>query len=564
LSAKPFSLILLPLLLCLQLGPGYAQNPEVTDRSRAVFSRISELPPLFPFNDDLPAEDVLERHLQIMQPVAGFFDEGTVKLEFREGEPVDEKGIGVWVQNRRFRQEHYWLGFTEVFGYDGKDHWYGSDMVLPYAVDSERGTDVSQQFVQYMQYLTPEEHKHIGAASQVPLQFRSGYHALQYSPPDMSEVLLLIDPVSFLLRGMLQGNERSLVASAIFRYLQFDDWQEIDDACLYPMSIMLRKFGPDGPIGRDRMFTTLAIQRSDRLAGSYFERRNSPVVEMPELPSIPYELPFSLTDDSIIVSATGPAGQRLRFKLDTGANVGLLRRDVAKSLGCRLLGEEQVTGHGGKAEVQYTRVSGLKLNGRIPIPDFPAAVLTDGGKLEDNLAEGKISGLLGSLLLNNYVVKIDMRRRRISLYPPQNFSPQQHLGSQYEALAFHRAALPWLEVEVDGRISGGAFVNTGAQPLFTLYAWAIDRAGVNYEIENIGSGVTIHGRTAFYIIRPDLVQLGGISISQPLTFVENLAPGEEPRQQRIGSFGNSMLTDRIVTFDLFNEMLYIEDGAPES
>lgn len=551
------------MLLCLQPWSAFADDLEVTDRSRAVFSRISELPPLFPFNDDLPATEVLDRHMQLMQPVARFFADGAVKLEFREGEPADEKGIGVWVQKRRFRQEHYWLGFTEVFGYDGEDHWYGSDMVLPYAVDSEQGTDVSQQFVQYMQYLLPEERSHISAATQVPLQFRSGYHALLYSPLQMSEVLLLIDPESFLLRGMLQGNERSLVASTIFRYLQFDDWQENEAACLYPMSIMLRKFGEDGLIGKDRMFTTLAVQRADRQAGSFFERRSSPPVVTPDLPSIPYELPFSLTDDSILVSATGPAGQRLRFKLDTGANVGLLRRDVAKNLGCRLLGEEQVTGHGGKAEVQYTRVSGLKLNGRIPIPDFPAAVLTDGGKLEENMAEGNVSGLLGSLILNNYVVKIDMRRRRISLYPLQDFEPQRHLGGNYEALAFHRAALPWLEVEVDGRISGGAFVNTGAQPLFTLYAWAIDRAGISYEIENIGSGVTIHGRTAFYIIRPDLVKLGSISITQPLTFVENLAPGEEPKQQRIGSFGNSMLTDRIVTFDLFNEMLYIEDGAPE-
>ena len=561
--ARLSSLILLSILLWQLPQPGHCQSPEVTDRSRAVFSRVSELPPLFPFNDALSAAEVLERHLSAMHPVSDFFQQGTVKLEFREGEPQEEKGIGVWVQGQRFRQEHYWLGFTEVFGFDGRDHWYGSDMVLPYTVDSEQGTDVSQQMVQYMHYLSADQRGNIGSARQVPLQFRSGYHALLYSPPDMSQVLLLIDPQSFLLRGMLMGNERSLAISTIFRYLQFDDWQDFEDGCNYPLTIMLRKYGPEGIIGRDRNFTTTSLGRTDKLPASSFERRSSPAVETPDLVSVPYELPFSLTDDSILVSATGPAGQRLRFKLDTGANVGLLRRDVAKSLGCRLLGEEEVTGHGGKAGVQYTRVSGLKLNGRIPIPDFPAAVLTDGGKLEENMVTGNVSGLLGSLILNNFVVKIDMRRRRLSLYPPDEFDPQQHLGKDFEAVSFHRDSLPWVDIEVDGSISGGAFVNTGAQPIFTLYAWAIDRAGVSYEIENIGSGVTIHGRTAFYIIRPDNVMLGGISLEQPLTFVENLAPGEEPKQQRIGSFGNSMFTDRIVTFDLFHEMLYIEDARPQ-
>ncbi len=553
-------LFLLSALLWLPAHSAWGQQEAVTDRSRAVFSRVSELPPLFPFNDSLPADEVLSRHLTAMQASLDFFRDGPVKLDFRDGTPEEEKSISVVVQNERFRQEHYWLDFTEVFGYDGTDHWYGSDLVLPYSVDGEESTDVSQQFVQYMNYQSDDQRKYMQGADWIPLQFRTGFHVLQYSPSEMSEVLLMIDNESYLLRGMLQGNERRLQASSIFRYMQFDDWQQFAGACLYPTTILMRKFGPEGPIGRDRSYTTSSVARTDKLPAADFMRRSSPAIASPALPSVPYQLPFSFVDDSIIVSATGPQGQRLRFKFDTGANVGLLRRDVADSLGCRLLGKEEVTGHGGTADVQYTRVSGLKLNGRIPVPDFPAAVLTDGGRLEDSMEAGNVSGLLGSLILNNFVVRLDMRRRRLFLYPPDEFDPKLHLGSNYQSVDFHRDSLPWVDIEVDGSISGGAFINTGAEPQFTLYAWAIDRAGVNYEIENIGSGVTIHGRTAFYIIRPGIVRLGEQEIHGPLTFVENLAPGEEPKPQRIGSFGNSMFADMIVTFDLFNEKLYLEEN----
>ncbi|MCB1219914.1 MAG: aspartyl protease family protein [Planctomycetales bacterium] len=543
--------------------PSYApaQQEAVTDRSRALFSRVSELPALFPFDDSMPAEEVLQHHLDVMQSTIDYFRTDPVKLEFRDGDPEEEKGIGVWVQGKRFRQEHYWLGFTEVFGFDGNQHWYGSDMVLPYEVDGEGGTDVSQQYIQYMHYLSDEQQQYISAADNIPLQFRTGYHVLKYSPPGMSQLLLLIEPGTWLLRGMLQGNERNMDSSQIFRYLAFDDWQDNGEGCLYPQQILLRKFGSEGLIARDRNFYTTSVAHADKQPAGFFEQRESPAVAMPELPSVPYQLPFSYTDDSILVSATGPDGQRLRFKLDTGANVGLLRRDVARELGCRLLGDEEVTGHGGKADVQYTRVSGLKLNGRIPIPDFPAAVLTDGGKLEESMENGNVSGLLGSLILNNYIVRLDMKRKRMYLYPPEQFDPDLHLGSNYNEVSFHRDSLPWVDIVVDGAINGGAFINTGAQPLFTLYAWAIDRAGINYEIENIGSGVTIHGRTAFYIIRPDEVKVGTTSIRQPLTFVENLAPGEEPKQSRIGSFGNSMFLERIVTFDLHHQKLYLEEDG---
>ena len=38
-------------------------------------------------------------------------------------------------QDGKYREEYRWLGFTEVFSYDGSEHWYGSDINLPYELD---------------------------------------------------------------------------------------------------------------------------------------------------------------------------------------------------------------------------------------------------------------------------------------------------------------------------------------------------------------------------------------------------------------------------------------------
>jgi hypothetical protein len=113
-------------------------------------------------------------------------------------------------------------------------------------------------------------------------------------------------------------------------------------------------------------------------------------------------------------------------------------------------------------------------------------------------------------------------------------------------------------VDVDGKLQGGAFFNTGAQQYFTLSAWALDRSGLKYDIEDVATGYTIHGLSAFGIIHPKEVRMGNLVMQQPLTHVELLAPGETPNPHSIASFGNAFFQRYKVTFDLFRQVYYIE------
>jgi len=276
-----------------------------------------------------------------------------------------------------------------------------------------------------------------------------------------------------------------------------------------------------------------------------------------------FDVPFSYLNDTVVIRCLAPDGTRRRFELDTGANVGLVRGDVAEKLGLNLCNYGEITGHGGSARVQYARVEGLRIEGQgrdysVEIPPWPAAVLVEDSRLDDALADKGVDGLLGNFLLHNFVVKINYRRRVITLFPPDVFDPNLHLDSDYHAVPVVRDIMPFAQVTVDGAITGGAFFNTGAHHFFTLNVWAIDDAGKLYEVDSIGSGITVHGLTDFGIIHPEQVQLGDIIIRKPRTHLEVLAPGEPPNRNQIASFGNAFFERYIVTFDLFHEMYYIE------
>jgi hypothetical protein len=373
----------------------------------------------------------------------------------------------------------------------------------------------------------------------------------------MSEALLLLDPFNFRLAGMLQGSDRELKDAVFYRLSTYEDWADFG-ASWFPGVVRLRTLSTDGDLIRERFQTTQSVSIVPAKTLDFFQRASSPQVLTPSLPEVPYAVPFSFMHDTVVLKCTGPNGKPLRFELDTGASVGLLRRDVARRLGLAPIGSEEVTGHGGSAKVAYVRVEGIKLGGAVDLPAWPAAVLVKDGGLDESLADANVSGLLGNYLLNNFVVQLDYRRRRMLLWPPDQFDPAKDLSAAHYAIPCHRDSMPYVDITVDGKLSGGAFFNTGAQQFFTLSAWAVDHAGLKYDVETISSGVTVHGYTAFGIIRPGEVSMGGMVIKQPTTNLEMLAPGEAPNPHSIASFGNAFFQRHKVTFDLFRERYYIE------
>jgi hypothetical protein len=309
---------------------------------------------------------------------------------------------------------------------------------------------------------------------------------------------------------------------------------------------------------------------------------SAPAVPQLRLPGGQLTLPFRLVDDDITVQAAGPAGQQLALKFDTGANIGLLRRDTAGRLGLAPQGAQVVSGHGGSAELQVALVRGLRLGG-VELPPYAAGIAaaptgpapgtpgyeyyqarlqgTHPPGLDDTLRKEGIDGLLGTVLLNCCVLRVDYRHQQLTLFDSATFEPQARLPAGTPALPLYRNSLPFTEVVVDGKLHGGAFFNTGTQPLFNLQAWALDREAMSYPVEGIATGMSIHGPQMFGIIRPAAVELGGLRLVQPATYLEMLGPGDAPDESLLASFGSAFFHDHVVTFDLARERVYIEADA---
>lgn len=503
---------------------------------------------------------VLERHQRAMKPVYEFFSTHPVRVDYLKGDPSDDNRVSTYWQGGKFRQEFHWLGFTEVFGFDGRDNWYGSDLDLPYSLDRGFGLDITEELVCNFAYLTPGSEGSLQAPASVPLELAGQYEVLDYTPPAMSEVLLLIDKDTYRLAGLLEGSGFRLDSTALYTLMTFEDWRDFGP-CWYPAVIRTKTLTLKGELVRERILGTQGVAEVDPLDAAMFSRESSPPVVHPLLPNVPYELPFSFVTDTVVIPCTGPDGKRMRLELDTGAGVGLLRKDVARRLGLKPVGDEMVSGHGGSASVSFVRVEGVSLPGGVELPAWPAAVLSGQqgiNSLDESLASNSVSGLLGVYFMSCFVVQLDYRRRMVLLWPPESFDPQRDLSGAYEAIPCKRDDMPYVEVTVDGKLTGGAFFNTGAQQFFTLQDWALEQAGLDYELQSIGTGVTVQGYTVFGKIQPGEVRLGGIVIEKPETDLETLAPGEAPNPHHIASFGNEFFRRYKVTFDLYHEMYYIQ------
>jgi hypothetical protein len=311
----------------------------------------------------------------------------------------------------------------------------------------------------------------------------------------------------------------------------------------------------------------LSVSVVEALSPQLFSPSSSPPVPQPDLPTVPYVVPFSFINETVLVRCIDVDGRVRKLELDTGAAVGVLRSDVAQEIGLELRGDETVTGHGTTASVEFGRVEGFVLEGAgrdysVALPPWPAAVFSANQSMDESLKTKNADGLLGNFLLSNFVVTLDYRRRQMLLYPPAQFDPALHLGAGYDEMSVTRDSMPFVQVEVDNQIKGGAFFNTGAQQFFTLAAWACDAAGITYPVEEFAEAVTISGYTAFGIIRPEEVRIGRLVLEKPRTHLEILAPGEAPNPNRIASFGNEFFSRTRVTFDLFHQRYYIEDFRP--
>jgi predicted aspartyl protease len=177
-------------------------------------------------------------------------------------------------------------------------------------------------------------------------------------------------------------------------------------------------------------------------------------------------LSFDPANNLIIITATLNGKGSFSFLLDTGASQHVMRPELARALGLKVIrdgGDIDAGARGvvkaGLAEIEEVRVGSLTLEKQLFfVTPFPASYPFD--------------GFLGAELFKRFVVSIDFQHSLLTLTHPNAFRYQ---GAGFSLpLKFYKGLIPQVKAEVDDK-AGWFKLDTGYNGSLALFGDFIER-----------------------------------------------------------------------------------------
>lgn len=226
--------------------------------------------------------------------------------------------------------------------------------------------------------------------------------------------------------------------------------------------------------------------------------------------SAPIRIPFTLTDQRVIVECTVAGRGPYRFVLDTGGTIGLLDARFVRELGLRRVGESPLGLRGGRARYPVHEAPELVFGGVVRQPSAAFAAVDDfsfGDCAVGSLAAGVLSAVNGEL---------DYDAREWRIYPA---APARPDWTRYErAIVQHGNRNGSSFLFADAALGGESFrlgLDTGMPTGIRIYRRTAERAGL-WDAPR-WSPAAPDGRTR--IARLPALQLAGATIQGPLVSI---------------------------------------------
>lgn len=284
------------------------------------------------------------------------------------------------------------------------------------------------------------------------------------------------------------------------------------------------------------------------------------------LPRLPLSVPFSVVGSYIVVEVRINNSSSLNLVLDSG---------VKNTIITELLSGDSLT-------LNYAQVTPLKgLGGGIELMALPSpgndlkiGKLKFGNKLIYVLQEDlfslskhtgtKINGLLGSDILQDYVVEVNFNRERIYFYEFDKFDARKYNSWLHLTIEGQKmyVEVPVVDAKKD-TVSAHMLLDTGAE----LAAW-FKSFGTN-RIEQpeqkvrgfIGQG--LNGEIKGYFGRVASMKIGDYIVNRPIvTFPDSSSIADiGVADERDGTLGSQILNRFNYAFDVKNNRLYLKPNS---
>ncbi len=264
-------------------------------------------------------------------------------------------------------------------------------------------------------------------------------------------------------------------------------------------------------------------------------------------------IPFNLRRDQIMVPLKASNGTNMSFLLDTGFSMTMLHPAHAQALQLRRTGGVTIVGIAGEERADVFAGARFELGAAVFEPNRVASLPSDAQR------KRRRDGVLGSGFFKRFVVELNFREKKLSLYEPKTFvyaGPGQIIPLEF------KTSTPVVEAAINttgkDQVKARFEIDTGCDGGLCLghdfvvaHPWIKPSAGAKEGgRQGVGGGV----KTSVSYL--EQLQLGQLIIEKPTAnFFEEGSPVDEGLA---GHIGLEVLSKFKVIFDYSHNRMILE------
>ncbi len=276
------------------------------------------------------------------------------------------------------------------------------------------------------------------------------------------------------------------------------------------------------------------------------------------------EIPFEYENNFIIVKIVFNDVFPLRFIFDTGAEHTILtRREITDLLQIDYKRRFPLLGSDLKTELYAYLAHGIRIKmSDLYVTNQAILVLEEDYLRFEEFAGINVQGILGADLLRRFVVKIDYRIRKITLYDPAHYrAPKDDYVEMPVEIKRHK---PYLIAHT--RLGSGdstevkLLMDSGANLALMLHTNTNTKLSLPAHVVRSSIGMGLGGTIDGFMGRIPRLEIAGFSFESVTTNFQELAPDIDSAylNNRNGILGNQILSRFTVIIDYVRSKLYLQ------